>query len=105
EESKGKGRVVSQEQVKRQMVRITAQADAKGRPVIRVDNEPVSVLQADERTVNVAALSRKIAEKVKGPPRREEALLEARGITWGTAIAIQDAARDAGIRHIHYPKK
>ena len=37
--------------------------------------------------------------------KKREMLFEAVGVSWGTAVAIQDAAKGAGITQIHYLKR
>src|SRR5437773_824009 len=39
---------------------------------------------------------------VRGEDGKTEVLLDARDISWGTVIAIQDAAKSAGIRQIRH---
>jgi biopolymer transport protein ExbD len=102
EEQKKKNiRMVRPDQVRQQMVRIDAKLDTKGKPVILVENRKVNVLNADE-TVDAEKLRDEMLPYTRGTPRRDEVLLDAEGVTWGLVVAVQDAARSAGVRMIHY---
>jgi biopolymer transport protein ExbD len=94
-------RMVRPDQVRQQMVRIDAKLDAKGKPVILVENRKVNVLNADE-TVDAGKLRDEMLPYTRGTPRRDEVLLDAEEVTWGLVVAVQDAARSAGVRMIHY---
>jgi biopolymer transport protein ExbD len=101
EQQKKSTRMVRPDQVRQQMVRIDAKLDAKGKPVILVENRKVNVLNADE-TVDADKLRDEMLPYTRGTPRRDEVLLDAEGVTWGLVVAVQDAARSAGVRMIHY---
>jgi len=104
-----KAKVVRMEDVKKRMVRLEAFRDPTGKALLRVENQPVAALSDDGQTVDKDKLQAALLPYTRGEERRTELLLDARGISWGTVIAIQDAARFAGIREIHHlmdsPKK
>src|SRR5206468_454384 len=101
EQQAKKTRTVRPDQVRKQMVRIDAKLDAKGKPYILVENHKVEVINAD-RGVDIKKLSDEIQKYTGGNPPREEALLDAEGVTWGTVVAVQDAAKSAGVRVVHH---
>jgi biopolymer transport protein ExbD len=101
QESGKKTRTIHADKVRKQMVRIDAKLDGKGKPVILVENQKVNVLRADD-SVDADRLKAEIQKYVAGSPPREEALLDAEGVTWGLVVAVQDAAKDAGIRIVHH---
>jgi biopolymer transport protein ExbD len=82
--------VVTKERVEQFTIKVEARQE-NGKPVIRVENEVV----APENLV--AALRRYVRT-----PTRNEVLLDARGVDWGTVVAIQDAAKGAEINHVHF---
>jgi biopolymer transport protein ExbD len=96
-----KSRTVRPDQVRKQMVRIDAKLDSKGKPIIFVENEKVDVVKADD-SLDADKLREELLPYTRGSPRREEVLLDAEGVTWGMVVAIQDAARSAGVRMIHH---
>jgi biopolymer transport protein ExbD len=103
-----KGIVLKAEQVRQQMIRIDAKLDAKGQPVVFVEGSKLDVARMDakgEQTLDTERLTAKLREYVRGTPKREEVLLDAQGVTWGLVVAIQDAARDAGVRVVHHRKR
>jgi biopolymer transport protein ExbD len=95
-----KARVVSREQL-RHMIRMEAELDRAGKPVIRVQNQTVSAL-ADDGTVDVDRLRDILRPYVRGESGKTEVILDARAVSWGTVISIQDAARSAGVRKVHH---
>jgi len=84
----------------RQMVRIDAKLD-KGKPVLYVENLKVDVVNADG-TLDAGKLRDELFPYTRGNPPRDEVLLDAEGVTWGMVVAVQDAARSANIRFVHY---
>jgi biopolymer transport protein ExbD len=96
-----KVKVLKLDDVKKRMIRVQAYLE-QGRPVVRVENQTVDVLAADGRTLDGAKLSQAFGPFVRGDDRRSEVLLDARGVSWGTVIAIQDAAKAAGVHTIHH---
>lgn len=102
-----KQRNVTVEEVKKKMIRINASLDAAGKPALRVENLPVHVLTQDEKSIDVEKLRDAIKPHVyQGTgDRKTEVLLEAREVTWRTVIAIQDAAKSAGVHTIHHLMK
>src|SRR5262249_12676503 len=90
------------DQVKKYMVVVQVDADEKGRPRVRVEKEEVAVLGGDGRSVDVDKLATVLRPLVRGDPPKSEMLLDARGVSWGTVIAVQDAAKTAGVRVVHF---
>jgi biopolymer transport protein ExbD len=97
-----KARVLSVKEVKDRMIRLQASVDAAGKPVLRVENQPIQVLAADGQTIDPDKLRDALKPYVRGADRKTEVILDARGITWGTVIAIQDGAKAAGVHTIHH---
>jgi biopolymer transport protein ExbD len=95
-----KTRTVRIDQVRKQMVRINAELD-KGKPVIRVQSQKVNVIK-DDGTLDVDKLRDEMLKYTRDNPPRDEVLLDARGVSWGLVVAVQDAARSAGVRIVHY---
>jgi biopolymer transport protein ExbD len=90
---KGKIRKVSATQVATYMIRVVARpGDSPRRPSIRVENG---------EAVELSEFPRLLEGWVK-KTHRHEMLLDVSGITWGTTIKIQDAAKAAGISRINY---
>lgn len=106
EEKKDKGkrtiRTVTAAEVKSRMIQLAATLDADGKPAVRVENATVSVLAPDGRTVDPDKVAAELRPYVKGSDRKTEVLLDARGVSWGTVIALQDGARAAGIQKVHH---
>lgn len=106
EEKKDKGkrpiRTVTAAEVKSRMIQVTATLDPDGKPAIRVENATVSVLAPDGKTVDPDRIAAELRPYVKGADRKTEVLLDARGVSWGTVIALQDGARAAGVQKVHH---
>lgn len=101
-EGKGKVRVISPDDIHRHMIRMNASLDPAGNPVVRVENREVNVLADNGKAIDVNKLRDELKPYVKGQDRKTEMLLDARGINWGTVIAIQDAAKAAGVQTVHH---
>jgi biopolymer transport protein ExbD len=84
------------------MIRVEARMDKDGKPTIRVQNQLVSVLRDDGKTIDGVRLKNVLQPFVSGQPQKTEVLLDAHGIPWGMVVAIQDAAKAAGVTVIHY---
>lgn len=97
-----KARVVSVTDVKNRMIRLQASLDPAGNPVLRVENQTISVLADDGKTVDPDKLRDALLPYVRGEERKTEIILDARAVTWGTVIAIQDGAKAAGVHMIHH---
>ena len=93
---------LDRDKILKYMVRIDARLDAKGNTAVQVEGMKVDVLK-DDGTIDSAKLRGELIKYTRGSPPRDEVLLDAKGITWGTVVAIQDAARAADVRMIHYP--
>jgi biopolymer transport protein ExbD len=100
EQTVKKTRKVELDKVRKHMVRINAELD-KGKPVIRVQGQKVEVIKSDG-TLDGDKLRDELQKYTRDNPPREEALLDARGVPWGLVVAVQDAARSAGVRMVHY---
>jgi biopolymer transport protein ExbD len=98
----GKVRVVRPDEVKKRMIHLQAQGDAAGKLVFRLENAPISVLSEDGRTLDGDKLRKALEPHVRGQDGKHEVILDAQGISWGMVIAIQDAARSAGVRTVHH---
>jgi biopolymer transport protein ExbD len=94
------------EQVKR-MVRVHAQGDSAGKVTVRVEELKAAVMKADGKTLDADKFVEALRPYTRGEDRKTEMLLDARDVSWGQVVAIQDAARSAGIRNINLvsPKK
>jgi len=90
------------DQVKKYMVRVEARLDGKGHPTIYVEGLRVDVL-AEDGNIDADKMRSELLKHTGGPQPRDEMLLDAKGVTWGMVVAIQDAARSARVRMIHYP--
>jgi biopolymer transport protein ExbD len=97
-----KVRVIPVKDVKDKMIRLQASLDASGNPVLRLENQPIHVLTADGRGVDSNKLRDALDPYVKGADGKREIILDAREITWGTVVAIQDGAKAAGVHTVHH---
>ena len=97
-----KVRVVSVKDVKERMIRMQATVDSAGRPVLRLENQPIQVLGEDGVTIDPAKLREALQPYVRGADPKTEIILDARDISWGAVIAIQDGAKAAGVHTIHH---
>jgi len=93
---------VRPDEVKKRMIRLHAQRDKEGKLVLRLENQPISVLAEDGQTLDGDKLRDAIRPYVRGEEGKNEVLLDARGISWGMVIGIQDAAKAAGVRTVHH---
>lgn len=89
------------EDVKKRMIRMEATM-RDGKLVVRLENQPASVTADDGVSVDEDKLRDALRPYVRGEDGKSEILLDARGISWGTVIAIQDVAKSAGIRQIRH---
>jgi biopolymer transport protein ExbD len=97
-----KVRVVRPDEVKKRMIRLQAERDPTGKLVIRLENQPISAAAEDGQKLDGDKLSDALKPYVRGENGKNEMILDARGISWGTVIAIQDAAKAAGVRTVHH---
>ncbi len=100
-EDGSKAKVVRVEDVKKRMIRVQAYLE-QGKPVLRVENQTVDALAADGQSIDPDKLSDALRPLVRGDDHRTEVLLDARGVTWGAVIAIQDGAKAAGVHTVHH---
>lgn len=100
-------RVVKADEIKKKMIRINASLDSAGKTVVRVENQPVNIAGKDDKTIDGDKLREAIKPHVfQGTgDRKTEVLLDAREVSWSTVIAIQDAAKSAGVQMIHHVMK
>jgi biopolymer transport protein ExbD len=68
---------------------------------IKVEGKEIPAWQEATQEVDRDRLQGELEDWVQ-KSRKREMMLFANGISWGTAIAIQDAAKGAGINRIHY---
>jgi biopolymer transport protein ExbD len=90
------------DQVKKYMVQVRASADSQGKPVLQVEGKTVDVWRDTDGSLDEDKLVGLLRPFVQGTPPRTEMLLDAQGVWWGLVIAVQDAARAAGIRTVHH---
>jgi biopolymer transport protein ExbD len=95
-------RVIDVKDVKSRMIRVQASLDSAHRPSLLVEGQPIQVLAGDGQTIDTKKLSEALRPYVQGADRKTEIILDAKGITWGTVIAIQDGAKAAGVHTIHH---
>ena len=93
-------RVVPKDQLKK-FIRVEATKNAAGTLQIRIENQSREVLDV-HGNLDSAKLTASLREYTHGADRRTEMLLDARGIDWGTVVALQDAAKAAEIRTIDH---
>src|SRR5262249_47277043 len=106
EKKKSVARKIRADQVRRQMIRIRASGDKAGKVTVFVEGQTVPVIRPDGVTLDADKLRDALLPYVRGEDQKTQVLLDARGVTWGMVIAIQDAARSAGIRTVsHLYKK
>ena len=98
-------KVIRVDQVKSKMIRIQAYHDADGKPVVRVENQTLKDVYASDGTIDAGKVSEAVRPHVKGEGHKTEVLLDAREITWENVIQIQDGARAAGVKMVHYLAK
>ncbi len=96
-----KVRVVTAKEIKDQMIRLEASGDAAGKPVLRLENQTINVLN-DDGAVDPDKLRAALRPFVRGEDRKTEIILDARDVSWGTVIAIQDGAKAAGVHTVHH---
>jgi biopolymer transport protein ExbD len=82
--------VFTKEAVEKFTIRVEAR-QVDGKPVIRVEDQETPQDQL------VPTLKRWVKKTTK-----TELLLDARGVDWGTVVAIQDAAKGAGVQRVHF---
>lgn len=96
-----KVRVVTAKEIKDRMIRLEASVDAAGKPVLRLENQTINVL-AEDGTVDPDKLREALRPYAGGLDRKTEIILDARDVSWGTVIAIQDGAKAAGVHTVHH---
>ncbi len=86
--------VVRPEQVRELMIRVQARKGGDGKPVIKVEGE----------VVEPQYLRARLETFVKAQ-RKTDLLLDAQGVDLGTVVAIQDAAKGAGMHKVFIPDR
>ncbi|HYT88555.1 MAG TPA: hypothetical protein VEL76_07590, partial [Gemmataceae bacterium] len=61
--------------------------------------------KADGRSLDADKFREALLPYVRGEDHKTEVLLRTRDVSWGTVVAIQDAARAAGVRVVKYYEK
>lgn len=84
---------ITEKEVAQMMVRVEAR-HKDGKVQIKVEDKPIK-LEELERTLKDYA----------GKSHRSELLIDAIGVDWGTLVAIQDAAKGAGMHRAYYLKQ
>jgi biopolymer transport protein ExbD len=111
EDPKGKTgvRIVTPDQVKKHMIRVDVTRDAKDKWSVRVQGQPADVLTPgptpDEPRLDGPKLTSILRTYVQSNPLKTELLLDAQHVSWGLVVAIQDAARAAGVQRVHHLNK
>jgi biopolymer transport protein ExbD len=82
--------LVSPERVKEFMIKIQARQE-NGKPVIKIEDQVVDLENLVPELTNWVKRSRKT-----------ELLIDAQGVEWGVVVAIQDAAKGAGVEKLHF---
>lgn len=83
---------IKEEEVARLMIRIEAR-QKDGKAVFKVEDEPIKPEELEKTLKYYAAKS-----------KRTELLIDAVGVNWETLVAIQDAAKGAGMQRAYYLK-
>lgn len=96
-----KARKITQQDVKKRMIRVKAFKD-KGKLAVHIENQVAPVVRDDGQSIDDDKFRDALRPYVKGEDGKTEILFDARDISWGTVIAIQDAAKSAGIRQIRH---
>jgi biopolymer transport protein ExbD len=97
-----KGIVVVQPPIAdRFMIRLAANQDKAGNVHVVLENKELPAWNKTDKTLDRKKLESEIADWVRRTGKREM-LFEAQGISWGTAVTIQDTAKAAGVNRIHY---
>jgi biopolymer transport protein ExbD len=99
-ESKSGIKTLSPNEAKKR-IRVEATKSPAGKIEIRIENQSRDVLDAHGK-LDPAKLTAALREYTHGADRRTELLLDAKGIDWGTVVALQDAAKAAEIRKIDH---
>ncbi len=100
-ESKSK-RKLKPADVKNHMIKVQASLGADGKPAVTVENLKVDVAKDDD--IDRAKLADILRGYVRSSEKRTDLLLSAGDIRWETFIAIQDAAKAAGVHTINLTK-
>jgi biopolymer transport protein ExbD len=95
-----KARVVQVKEVRQRMVQLRAYKEQSGKPVVQIENTTRDVVTV-EGLIDKTRLADELRREARGEVNKTELLLDARDISWGTFIALQDAARSAGIEKIN----
>ncbi len=93
-------RVVRADQVRRQMIRVDAVGGKGGKLTVRVENQTLPGLVGADGKLNREEFVKALRPYVQGG--KTEMLLDARDVTWGTVIALQDAAKSARVRVVNH---
>ena len=73
-----------------------------GKLTVRVEGQTLPVVQSDGKTLDHTKFHDALLPYTRGEERKTEMLLDARDVSWGTVIALQDAAKDAGVRVVNH---
>lgn len=92
-------RTIKADEAKKRMVEVEALVGSNGKLVVRVEGQSREVV-TDDGKLDGAKLQAAIKEYTHGADRKTEMLLKARGLDWGTVVALQDNAKAAGIHNV-----
>jgi biopolymer transport protein ExbD len=102
EREKRGAKVVRADQVKRQMIRVQAYGDKAGKLTVRVENQTMPVVKSDGKTLDADRFRDALLPYTRGAEGKTQMLLDARDVSWGTVIALQDAAKSANVRVVNH---
>jgi biopolymer transport protein ExbD len=92
----------------KRVIRVEASGDKQGRLTVRVEGVKVAAVRDDGKTLDADKFREALLPYTRGEDRKTEMLLKADDVSWGMVIALQDAAKSAGVRAVsHYvpPRK
>jgi biopolymer transport protein ExbD len=95
-------KVYQAEQVKKYMIRLQAVGEPGGALKLMLEGQPISAMSPDGKSPDKTKLRDLIHPLTRGQPPKTEMLLDAQNVSWGNVVAIQDAAKSAGIRIVHH---
>jgi biopolymer transport protein ExbD len=97
EDQKGPVRITA-EKVDKFMIRVKVRMD---KPAGNSEEEPVAVIEVEGKPVEREALVPILARYVRDSRKTELLLDHSRAVPHGIVVAIQDAARGAGVERVH----
>ncbi len=95
-------KVYQPDQVKKYMIRLNVTSSPDKGLAFQLDGKSVDILNADRMTLDKEKLAKLLHPLVHGQPPKSELVLDAPDVSWGMVVAIQDAAKAAGVRVVHH---